>query len=101
MSLEKYEDFLDLSIKDSTNFLSVCGLNTSVRKVELVARTFSAFELKVNIKICSMHIFCLLESLWKWQIYQVLLVECKVQLATFAVNAIKKANGHSDSKIEY
>ena len=40
MPLEKYEDFLDLSIKDSTNNLSVCGLNTSGRKVELVARAF-------------------------------------------------------------
>ena len=49
MPLEKYEDFLDLSIKDSTNYLYVCGLNTSVRKVELVARAFPAFELKMNI----------------------------------------------------
>ena len=49
MPLEKYEDFLDLSIKDSTNYLSVRGLNTSGKKVLLVARTFSAFELKMNI----------------------------------------------------
>ena len=49
MPLEKYEDFLDLSIKDSTNYLCVCGLNTSGRKVELVARAFPAFELKMNI----------------------------------------------------
>ena len=34
----KYEDFLDFSIKDFlTNYLSVCGLNTSSRKVELEA----------------------------------------------------------------
>ena len=52
MPLEKYEDFLDLSIKDSTNNLSVCGLNTSGRKVELVARAFPAFKLKMN-KIAS------------------------------------------------
>ena len=49
MPLEKYEDFLDLSIKDSTNGSSVCGLNTSGRKVELVARAFPAFKLKTNI----------------------------------------------------
>ena len=49
MPLEKYEDFLHLSIKDSTNYLSVRGLNTSGKKVLLVARAFSAFELKMNI----------------------------------------------------
>ena len=49
MPLEKYEGFLDLSIKDSTNSWSVCGLNTSGRKVELVVRAFPAFKLKVNI----------------------------------------------------
>ena len=50
MLLEKYGDFLDLSIKASTNYLSVCGLNTSRRKVALViARAFPAFELKMNI----------------------------------------------------
>ena len=43
------EDFLDLSIKDLTNYLSVCGLNTSGRKVGLVARGFPALELKMNI----------------------------------------------------
>ena len=46
MRLEKYEDFLDVFIKDSTNSSSVCGLNTSRRKVELVARAFPAFKLK-------------------------------------------------------
>ena len=45
MPLEKYEDFLDLSIKDLTNYLSVCGLNTSGRTVESVSRAFTAFEL--------------------------------------------------------
>ena len=49
MPLEKYEDFLDLSIKDLTNYLSVSGLNTSSRKVKLVARAFTTFELKMNI----------------------------------------------------
>ena len=46
--LEKYEDFLDLSIKDSTNYFSVHGLNTSGRKVQLVARAIPAFEFKMN-----------------------------------------------------
>ena len=49
MPLEEYEDFLDLPIKDLTNCLSVRGLNTSSRKVELVARAFAAFELTMNI----------------------------------------------------
>ena len=49
MPLGKYEDFFDLCIKDLTNYLSVSGLNTSGRKVELVARAFPAFELKMNL----------------------------------------------------
>ena len=49
MPLEKYEDFHDLSIKDSTNNLPVCGLNTSGGKVEPVVRAFPAFKLKTNI----------------------------------------------------
>ena len=40
MTLTKYKDFLDLPIKDLTNYLSACGLNTSSRKVELVARAY-------------------------------------------------------------
>ena len=40
MPLEKCKDFLDLSIKDLTNYLSVRGLNTSSRKVGLVAREY-------------------------------------------------------------
>ena len=50
MLLEKCGHFLDLFIKDPTNYLSVCGLNTSRRKVALViARAFPAFQLKMNI----------------------------------------------------
>ena len=49
MTLGKYGDFLDFSIKDLTNYLSVRGLNTSCRKVKLVPRAFPAFELKMNI----------------------------------------------------
>ena len=52
MHLGTYEELLDLSIKDLTNYLSACGLNTYSRKVELVARAFTAFELKMN-KIAS------------------------------------------------
>ena len=49
LSQGKYKDFLDLSIKGLANYLSICGLNTSGRKVELVARAFPAFALKMNI----------------------------------------------------
>ena len=49
MPLEKYKDFLDLPIKNSTNCLSVCGINTSGKKVELVQRAFPAFELNMNV----------------------------------------------------
>ena len=53
MPLGTYEDFLDLSIKDLTNHLSIHGLNTYHRKVEVVVpRAFPAFELKMN-KIAS------------------------------------------------
>ena len=45
MPLGKYEDFLDLLMKDLINYLSVRDLNTSGRKVGLVARAFPAFEL--------------------------------------------------------
>ena len=38
-----------IQIKDLTNYLSVRDLNTSGRKVELVARAFAAFGLKTNI----------------------------------------------------
>ena len=37
------------------------------------------------------HVCCLLESQWKWPIYWASLVEYKVQLATFAVNTIRKS----------
>ena len=53
MSLGKYKDFLDLSIKDLTNYLSVCSLNFSGRKDELVARAFPAFVLKIIIIVSS------------------------------------------------
>ena len=49
MPLEKYEDFLNLGVKELTHYLAVRGLKTSGKKVELVARAFAAFELKLEI----------------------------------------------------
>ena len=49
MPLESYEDFLDLTVKQLTDYLSVRGLSTSGRKTELVARAFAAMELKLGI----------------------------------------------------
>ena len=53
MPLEKYEDFLDMNIKDLQDYLAFRGLNTSGRKKELAARAFAAFELKIEIKSTS------------------------------------------------
>ena len=52
MHLGKYKDLPDLPIKDLTNYFSARGLNTYGRKEQLAARTFLAFELKMN-KIAS------------------------------------------------
>ena len=49
MSLNKYEDFLELSVKQLTDFLAVRGISSSGRKVELVAKAFAAVELGFNI----------------------------------------------------
>ena len=49
MPLTTYEDFVELSVKQLTDYLSVCGLNTSGRKVEWIARVFAAMELKLDI----------------------------------------------------
>ena len=49
MPLTTYEDFSELSVKQLTDYLSVRGLNTSGRKVELIARAFAAMELKLDI----------------------------------------------------
>ena len=49
MRLTTYEDFLELSVKQLTDYLSVRDLNTSGRKVELIARAFAAMELKLDI----------------------------------------------------
>ena len=49
MPLQKYEDFLELSIEQLVDYLSVRGLNASGKKVELLAQAFAAFELKMDI----------------------------------------------------
>ena len=49
MPLENYKDFLNLGVKELTNYLAFRGLKTSGKKVELVARAFAAFEIKLKI----------------------------------------------------
>ena len=49
MLLEKYENFLNLGVKELTDYLAVRGFKTSGKKVELVARAFAAFELELEI----------------------------------------------------
>ena len=39
----------ELFVKQLVDYLSVCKLNTSGEKMELVARAFAAFELKMDI----------------------------------------------------
>ena len=49
MPLTTYEDFVELSLKQLSDYLSARGLSTSGKKVELIARTFAAMELKLDI----------------------------------------------------
>ena len=49
MPPEKYEDFLNLGVKELTDYLAVSVLKTTGKKVELVARAFAALELKLEI----------------------------------------------------
>ena len=44
-----YKKFLELSVKQLVDYLSVRGLNTSGKIVELVAQAFAVFELKIDI----------------------------------------------------
>ena len=48
-----YEDFLEMGKSQLTDFLSVRGLSTSGVKVELVARAFTAIEMKLPILVSS------------------------------------------------
>ena len=46
MSERTFEDFLNMTVNNLQNFLTVCGISTSgYRKPELVAQAFSAHEL--------------------------------------------------------
>ena len=47
MALSTYEDFLQLGMNCLQDYLSARGLNTTGRKIELVARAFAAFEMKL------------------------------------------------------
>ena len=49
MPLATYEDFMEPSVKQVTDYLSVCGLSTSGEKVKLIGRAFAAMELKLDI----------------------------------------------------
>ncbi|XP_073258887.1 uncharacterized protein [Porites lutea] len=46
-----YEDFLDLSMGNLKDYLSLRGLSTTGRKVELVARAFSTFKMKLPVQV--------------------------------------------------
>ena len=49
MALSTYEDILQLGRNCLQDYLSARGLNTTGRKIELVARAFAAFEMKLPI----------------------------------------------------
>ena len=49
--MEMYEDFLDLSMGNLKDYLSLRGLSTTGRKVELVARAFSTFKMKLPVQV--------------------------------------------------
>ena len=53
MPVKKYEDFLDMNIKDLQDYFAVRDLNTYGRKIKLIARAFAALELKIEIKSTS------------------------------------------------
>jgi hypothetical protein len=50
-TVEGYDDFSTLTVDTLKDFLSLRGLSTTGRKIELVARAFSAFELKLPVKL--------------------------------------------------
>ena len=49
MLMATHEDFMELSVKQLSDYLSVHGLCTSGKKVELIVRAFAAMELKLDI----------------------------------------------------
>ena len=50
-----YEDFLNVMMGNLKDFLDLRGLSTTGRKVELATRAFSAFELKMPIRVSQEH----------------------------------------------
>jgi hypothetical protein len=49
-TVEWYDDFSTLTVGTLKDFLSLRGLSTTGKKIELEARAFSAFELKLPVK---------------------------------------------------
>ena len=49
MALNTYKYFLQLGMKGLQDYLSARGLNTTGRKIELVAQAFAALEMKLPI----------------------------------------------------
>ena len=49
--MEAYDDFLELSVGSLKDYLNVRGLQTTGRKVELVARAFAACEQNIPMKL--------------------------------------------------
>ena len=49
--MSMYDEFLSITLGSLSDFLSLRGLSTTGRKVELVARAFSAWEQNVPLKI--------------------------------------------------
>ena len=49
MALNAYEDFLQLRMNCLQDCLSVRDLNTTWRKIEVVARAFAAFEMTLPV----------------------------------------------------
>jgi hypothetical protein len=50
-TVEGYDDFSTFTVGTLKDFLSLRGLSTTGRKIELVVRAFSAFELKLPVKL--------------------------------------------------
>ena len=48
--MEAYEDFLQWSVGSLKDYFNVSGLQTTGRKVELVARAYASCEQKIPIK---------------------------------------------------
>ena len=53
MVLNASKDFLHLEMNCLRDYLSVIGLNTTRRKIEVVARTIAIFEMKLPITVLS------------------------------------------------